>query len=86
METLNLESSGPSVPTPSNYFTSILPPPATVQNEEVQMKEMGHTGGNNGVEVVHSGRDDIGYGELRINDVHSIEERRDHYLERRALS
>lgn len=82
METLNLESSGPSVTTSSIYFTSILPPPATTQNEEIQMKDLESAGGNNGVGVVHSSRDDIGYGELRINDFRSIEERRDYFLER----
>jgi len=48
------------------------------------MKDLGYTGGNNGVEIVHSGPDDIGYGELRINDARSPEERRNYYVEGRA--
>jgi len=63
METWNLESSGPSASTSSNYFTSILPPPPTVQNEEIRMKDTDHTGGINGVEIVQSGRDHSRYGE-----------------------
>ena len=86
METWNLESSGPSVPTSSNYFTSILPPPATAQNEEIRMKDMDHTDINNGVEVVQSSCDHIGHGELSIIGIDSVEERRDCYAERRAFS
>ena len=67
METLNSECSGPSIPTSSIYFTSIFPPPATVQNEEIQMKDVGDTDENNEVEAVHSGRDHIRYGGLLIN-------------------
>ena len=59
METWNLESSRPSVPASSNYFTSILPPPATIQNVEIQMKDMGHGDGGNVVEVIQSDRDHI---------------------------
>jgi hypothetical protein len=51
METWNLESSEQAVPTTSIYFTSILPPPATGQNEEIQMKGMR--------EVIYSGCQDI---------------------------
>jgi len=81
METWNLEISGPSVPTSSNYFTSILPPPATAQNE-IRMGDMG----NDGVEVVQSGHDHIRYGELSIKGIYSAEEGGDHYVERRAFS
>jgi len=83
---MNLESSGPSVPTSSIYFTSIFPPPVTVQNEEIQMKDMGGSDENNGVEVVHSGRDHIRDGRLFINGVDSFVERKDCYVERRALT
>jgi hypothetical protein len=86
METLNLEDSRPSAPTSSTYFTSILPLPATAQSEEIQMKDIEHASRGNGVGVVHSGGDDIGYEELRINGVGSVEERRDYYVERQALS
>lgn len=82
METWNLESSGPSVPTSSNYFTSVLPPPATAQNEEIRMKDMG----NNGVEVVQSGHDYIRYGELSIEGTSSFEEGGDCCVEGRAFS
>jgi len=86
METWNLESSRPPIPTSSNYFTSILPPPATAQNEEIRMKDMDHTNGNNGVEVVQSDRDHIRYGESSIKGIDSVEERRDYHVERRAFS
>ena len=84
METLDAESSGSSLPTSSIYFTSILPPPATAQDEEIQMKDTGHTRGN-GVEMVHS-RCDIGNGELRVNGVHPGEERRNYCVGRWVLS
>lgn len=74
MDTLNLESIGPSVPTSSVYFTSTLPLPANAQPEAIQMKDMGHAGGNDGVEVAHSGHESIGYGELRIKGARSDEE------------
>jgi len=86
METLNLGSSGPSAPTSSIYLTSILPPPVTAQDEEIQMKDMGCADGNNGVEVVHSGDGHVGYEELLVNGVDSVEERRGYYAERRTLS
>ena len=86
METLNLGSSGPSAPTSSIYLTSILPPPVTAQDEEIQMKDMECADGNNGVEVVHSGDGHVGYEELLINGVDSVEERRGYYAERRTLS
>ena len=86
METWNLESSGPSIPTSSNYFTSILPPPATAQNEEIRMKDMDRTSGNNGVEVVQSDRDHIRHGESSIKCIGSVEERRDYHVEGRAFS
>jgi len=86
MEILNLGSSGPSAPTSSIYLTSILPPPVTAQDEEIQMKDMGCADGNNGVEVVHSGDGHVGYEELLINGVDSVEERRGYYAERRTLS
>ena len=74
METSNLESSGPSVPTSSIYFTSILPAPTVPQYEEIQMKDVGHANGNNGVDVVSLGHDHIGYGGLPINNVGSVED------------
>ena len=86
METWSLASSGPSVPTSSNYFTSILPPPATAQNEEIRMKDIDRIDGGNGVEVDQPSRDDIRYGELSIKGIDSVEERRDYYVERRAFS
>jgi len=85
-EALNSGSSGSSLPTSSVRFTSILPPPATTQHEEFQMKDTEHARGNNGVEVVRSYFDDIGNGGLRINGSYSGEKRRDYYVGRRALS
>lgn len=85
METLNAESSRSSLPTSSIYFTSILPPPATAQDEEIQMRDSGRARGNDGVEVVRSYCDDIGNGELRINGVRPGEERRNYCVERRVL-
>jgi len=86
METLNLESSGTSAPTSSIYFTSILPPPTTTQNEEIHMKDMRCADENAGIEVVYSGCDRDGYDKLLVNGAGSVEERRRYYVERRTLS
>ena len=77
METWNLESSGPPIPASSNYFTSILPPPATLQNEEIRMRGISDCDGNNEMEVVHSGHGHIRYEELLIRGVDSVGEERD---------
>jgi len=86
METLNLESSGTSAPTSSIYFTSILPPPTTTQNEEIHMKDMRCADENAGIEVIYSGCDRDGYDKLLVNGAGSVEERRRYYVERRTLS
>ena len=72
VDSLNMGSSSPSVSTTSIYFTSILPPPSTVQTEEIQMKDTSRVERNGGVEVVYSGHDNIRYGELLINGVDSL--------------
>ena len=50
-------------------------PSAAEQNEEIPLKDVGHSNGNNGVDVIHSSLDNIRHGELCINGVGSIEER-----------
>ena len=65
MEILNLENNGSSIPS-SAYFTSILPS-ATVQGEEIHMQDMGNTCGNNEIDVIHPGRDDVVRGEQGID-------------------
>ena len=82
-ETWNLQSSQLSVPTTSNYFTSILPSPATGHHDEIQMKDMGQIDEGSGSEVVYSGHDHVSCGELIINGVDSSVEEREHsYVER----
>jgi len=72
METWDLESSEQSVPTTSIYFTSILPPPATGQNEEIQIKGMREADGKSGVEIIYSGCQDIRHGELFSGGADSV--------------
>lgn len=72
LETWNLESSEPSAPTTSTYFTSILSPPATGQNEEIQMEGTQKVDGESGVEVIYSGCEDIRCGELLDNGAGSV--------------
>jgi len=82
-ETWNLQSSQPSVPTTSNYFTSIFPSPATGHNDEIQMRDMGQVDMDSGLEVVHSGHDHVRCRELIINGADSpVEEREHSYVER----
>lgn len=71
-EIWNLELSEPSVPTSSNYFTSILPPPSIVHSEEIQMKSMGQVGRGAGVDVVYSGRGDVQPEEMFTNGLDSV--------------
>jgi len=86
METWDLESSGPPIPASSNYFTSVLPPPATLQNEEIRMRDMGGCDGNNEMEFIQSRHGHIRYDELPIQGGDSVEEERDCYGRGRALS
>jgi len=62
VKTWDLQSSKPPVPTSSNYFTSILPPPATGHDEEIQMKEMGQVDRGGGLEDVYSSHDSVRWG------------------------
>lgn len=73
-EIWNLEPSEPSVPTSSDYFTSILPPPSVVHSEGIQMKSMVQVGRGAGVEVVHLGRGDGQPEELFTNGLDSVTE------------
>jgi len=78
VETWNLEGSGQALPTTSIYFTSILPPPATGQNEEIQM---GHAGSRD-METVYSGCEVIRYEEPLSGGAGSVEEQGHCYVER----
>jgi hypothetical protein len=64
VETWNLESSESSVPTTSIYFTSILPPPATGQQEEIQMEDTQKVGRGDEMKFIYSGCQEIRHGEL----------------------
>lgn len=70
-----MEISGSSVPASSTYFTSIFLPSAAEQNKEIRLKDMGHTSGINGANIIYSGLDDTAHGELRINGIRPPEER-----------
>ena len=68
----NLAPSEPSVPTSSDYFTSILPPPSIVYSEEIQMKNMEQVGRGAGMEAGYSGRGDVQPEELFTDGLNSF--------------
>jgi len=61
MSILSLESSGSSALVVSMCFTSILPSPATGENEEIQIKDLEQVDWN-GVDVGRLGHDNVKHG------------------------